>query len=338
MTPEHQSRRVITISRKKWGKSAAKTEKAIRDAIPKPDDMESINKFITSGKSFTCYDLANRFNIRMSVAKRILREAEADGKVTPYIRESGFVVYTTPSEIEKREGGAPIMVADVLAEVAASKPPEPIITEDMEAQLAAASMGVVKPSKLARKRREAGEKKERKDKRPEVVVEPLESEVEKETPPEPPKTEKKEEKPKKKPAKREEKKEETPKKKPAKREEKKEETPKKKPAKKEEKKEETPKKKPAKKEEKKEETPKKKAEPKPKKTETKKTPKKETKKKVALTDIPGVGPKTAEDLKAAGITTVAKLSKFDPVKLSEKVDGIGETSAKSMIDEAKKLA
>ena len=118
----------------------------------------------------------------MSVARKILREKEIEGIVVPYIREGGFVVYTTPSELAKREGGAPIMVADALEEIASSVPKEPVITEEMDLALAAASSDVVKPSKLARKRREAGEKKERKDLRPEVIVEPLEIVVPKREP------------------------------------------------------------------------------------------------------------------------------------------------------------
>jgi hypothetical protein len=112
----------------------------------------------------------------MSVARKVLREKESKGEVIPYIRESGFVVYTTPAEVEKRKGGVPIMISDALEEVASSVNSEPVITEEMDLALAAAGApGSVKPSKLARKRREAGEKKEsRKDTRPEVIVEPLE--------------------------------------------------------------------------------------------------------------------------------------------------------------------
>jgi len=129
---------------------------------------------LAKARSVTPYDLANRFNIRMSIARRILREKEAKGDVIPYVRESGFVVYTTPAEIQKREGGVPIMISDALAEVASSVSAEPVITEEMElALLAAGTPGAVKPSMLARKRREAGEKKARKDTRPEVIVEPL---------------------------------------------------------------------------------------------------------------------------------------------------------------------
>ncbi|MBN2228902.1 MAG: 40S ribosomal protein S25, partial [Candidatus Thorarchaeota archaeon] len=165
----------MIISKKKWGKSATKTEKTIRDAIPKAETLTGINEYLGKARSVTCYDLANRFNIRMSVARKILREKEAKGEVIPYIRESGFVVYTTPHEMEKREGGVPIMISDALEEVASSVTAEPVIDDEMEIALAAAGTpGAVKPSKLARKRREAGEKKERKDVRPEVIVEPLE--------------------------------------------------------------------------------------------------------------------------------------------------------------------
>ena len=160
----------------------------------------------------------------MSVARKILREKEVEGIVVPYIREGGFVVYTTPSELEKREGGAPIMVADALEEIASSVPKQPVITGEMDVELAAASNpDLVKPSKLARKRREAGVKKERKDTRPEVIVEPLDT-------PEPqpePAAEVKEKAPKKKPAKKTAEKKAAPKKKAAEKA-----APKKKPAKK----------------------------------------------------------------------------------------------------------
>lgn len=65
--------------------------------------------------------------------------------------------------------------------------------------------------------------------------------------------------------------------------------------------------------------------------------KKSASKKVSLIDIPGVGDKTAELLRAAGFKTVASLSKAEPAKLMKKVDGIGEVMAARIIDEAKKL-
>ncbi|MHA2069507.1 MAG: hypothetical protein ACXABY_34525 [Candidatus Thorarchaeota archaeon] len=171
------------MSRKKWGKTAAKTERIIRDAVLKPDVESSINEYLEKTRSVTQFDLANRFGVRMSVARRILRQKESDGVLVPYIREGGLEVYTTPEELEKRESDTPIMIADALEEVASSVPKAKVITKEMDAELIAASGAgsVIKPSRLARQRREAGEKKEEKSKPklPEVIVEPL---AEEETP------------------------------------------------------------------------------------------------------------------------------------------------------------
>ncbi|MHA1635231.1 MAG: hypothetical protein ACTSUZ_11815, partial [Candidatus Thorarchaeota archaeon] len=151
----------------------------MRDAVPKPEVLSGIDEYLGKSRSVTCYDLANRFNIRMSVARKLLREKEAKGELVPYIREGGFIVYTTPSEMEKRESGAPIMTAAVFEKVASSVTAKPVITEEMdEALLAAGTPGAVKPSKLARQRRERGDRKERKDERPEVIVEPFEAKPE----------------------------------------------------------------------------------------------------------------------------------------------------------------
>jgi len=166
------------LSRKKWGKTAARREKIIREAIPKPDTTEEIDAYISKARSVTVYELAHRFGIRLSTARKILREKEAQGVVVPYVREGGFVAYTTPDELKRKEVDFPVILSDVLETVASSIPSEPVITEEIEAGLAMAAaeaMQAVKPSKLLRRRREAGERKEKaRDKRPEVVVEPLE--------------------------------------------------------------------------------------------------------------------------------------------------------------------
>ncbi len=243
------------MSRKKWGKSTTKTERIIRDAVPKPETIEEINEYLAKARSVTAYDLAKRFGIRISVAKRILREKEQAGVIIPYIRESGFAVYTTPSAMEDRKAECPIMISDVLEEIASTVPETPVIDEEMEEALAAASIiGIEKPSKAARRRRAAGAKKERKDTRPEVVVEPIEAPEEAEEKPKKKATKKKteeaEEKPKKKATKKKtEEAEEKPKKKATKKKtEEAEEKPKKKATKKKtEEAEEKPKKKATKK-------------------------------------------------------------------------------------------
>ena len=117
----------------------------------------------------------------MSVARSILRAKEADGTLVPYVREGGFEAYTTPADLEKTETERPIMIADALEKVASSVPKKAVITQEMDAQLVAASavegVGIVKPGRIARQRREVGVKKEKsRPKLPEVVVEPLEAE------------------------------------------------------------------------------------------------------------------------------------------------------------------
>ncbi|MCK4484684.1 MAG: 40S ribosomal protein S25, partial [Candidatus Thorarchaeota archaeon] len=165
----------MAISRKKWGRTATKTEKIVRDAVPKPETIGEIDEYVKKAKSVTSYDLAKRFNIRMSIARRILKDKETEGVIVPYIHESGFVIYTTPAEIEKRDGGKPIMIVDVLEEIASSVPKRPVIAKEMDIALGAASSAEsAKPGKLARQRRALDDRKEKeKARQPEIVVEPL---------------------------------------------------------------------------------------------------------------------------------------------------------------------
>ncbi|MFX0046455.1 MAG: hypothetical protein ACFE8Z_11450 [Candidatus Hermodarchaeota archaeon] len=295
---------MIAISRKRWGKRAEKTEKILRDAVLKSDVKSSIDEYLAKSRSVTQYELASRFNIRMSVARSILRTKEAEGILVPYVREGGFEAYTTPADLEKTETERPIMIADALEEVASSVPKTAVITEEMDAQLVAASavegVGVMKPGRIARQRREVGAKKEKaRPKLPEVVVEPLE--VEPPAPQEPTVEPKEEKKPKR-----------VSKKKPAK-EPKPKKTVKKKAAAKEEKPKRVTKRKPAEKAE-----PKKAAEKKPaKKAEPKKTvkkkaaakeekPKRVTKKKPAEKAKPKKTTKKAPAKKAAPKKTTKK--------------------------------
>ncbi len=166
------------MSKKKWGKTAVKTERIIRDAVPKPETTAEIDKYLTKVRSVTAYELANKFGIRLSLARQILRQKERDNLLVPYLREGGLVAYTTPAEMQADRQERRIRISEVLEEVASSAAPSSIITEEMDLALAAASVESMKPSKLARQRREFGEKKERaKARRPEVVVEPLEEET-----------------------------------------------------------------------------------------------------------------------------------------------------------------
>lgn len=152
----------------------------MREAVPKPETLQEVDDYLKKVRSTTVFDVANRFNIRMSVARSILAEREANGSLVPYVRDGGFVAYSTPAEMEKRQSGRAVLIADALEEVASSVTHESLMTDQVETALAAAaSMAVVKPGKIARQRREFGERKEKtRDRRPEVLVQPLEGEGE----------------------------------------------------------------------------------------------------------------------------------------------------------------
>ena len=143
--------------------------------MPKPETIGEIDEYVKKAKSVTSYDLAKRFNIRMSIARKILKDKETEGVIVPYIHESGFVVYTTPAEIEKRDGGKPIMIVDVLEEIASSVPKRPVIAKEMDIAPGAASVAEsTKPVKLARQRRTLDDRKDKeKARQPEIIVEPL---------------------------------------------------------------------------------------------------------------------------------------------------------------------
>ncbi len=144
--------------------------------MPKPETIGEIDEYVKKAKSITSYDLAKRFNIRMSIARKILKDKEREGLIVPYIHESGFVVYTTPAEIEKRDGGKPIMIVDVLEEIASSVPKRSVIAKETDiAPSAASAAESAKPGKLARQRRALDDRKEKeKARQPEIIVEPLE--------------------------------------------------------------------------------------------------------------------------------------------------------------------
>jgi large subunit ribosomal protein L32e len=60
-------------------------------------------------------------------------------------------------------------------------------------------------------------------------------------------------------------------------------------------------------------------------------------KKPELKDLPGVGPKLEDKLRAAGIKTVLKMSRAQADKLAEKVEGLSESGAAKLIEAAQGL-
>lgn len=246
---------MLTISKKKWGRSTAKKERVVRDAIPKDDTASDIKSYVLNAKSVTPYDLASKFNIRMSVAKKMLKEYADDGEIVPFIHEGGVSVYTTPEEMEK-QGQEPSPQIEVVASTIKNVP---LMNDEMESAIDVAAEDVpVKPGRAARKKREEREKKAKKKPKPKPeAVEEVEEE---------------------------------------------------------------PKKKPEKK-------------AKPKKKE-KKAPERPD---LKVTEISGIGPKTADSLTNAGFDNVRAISEADPDELADKVDGVGSKGAADMVYEAKKM-
>jgi len=85
-------------SKKQQGKAAQKTqtkayEKRIGGIdIPKVSNEKLINE-LKEAKAVTPYTLASKYNLRMSVAKRILRELVKQGIVQPITGNSRLRVY-----------------------------------------------------------------------------------------------------------------------------------------------------------------------------------------------------------------------------------------------------
>ncbi|TFF94554.1 hypothetical protein EU546_04715, partial [Candidatus Thorarchaeota archaeon] len=80
----------------------------------------------------------------------------------------------------------------------------------------------------------------------------------------------------------------------------------------------------------------KKKEPKPKKVEPAK-PTKPLAADIPLEALPGVGAKTRESLVKTGYKSVSTIAEADPAKVADKVDGVGEATAKKMIAAAKAM-
>lgn len=53
-----------------------------------------------------------------------------------------------------------------------------------------------------------------------------------------------------------------------------------------------------------------------------------------FTDLPGIGPKTAKNLRNAGYSSLSKIAEANPSRLAFKVDGVGETTARRIINAA----
>ena len=69
-----------------------------RDLFPDEDTKKKIDEELTKAKGLTPAYLADKFNIRVSTAKKILREAEENKIIERIISSRRTVVYSTVSK------------------------------------------------------------------------------------------------------------------------------------------------------------------------------------------------------------------------------------------------
>ncbi len=83
-------------AKKKWGASQKARERIIRDAIVEPETMSEINKYLEKAKIVTLSDVATRFNVRISIVKKIISQLEREGKLVPIVSSNLIKAYTKP--------------------------------------------------------------------------------------------------------------------------------------------------------------------------------------------------------------------------------------------------
>ncbi len=84
--------------------SAEKAEKIIREIEVKPSVLEQIKKEVQRSKVVTPQSLALKYNIRVSVARRLLREFEKEGLVVYIDGNSKIRIYRGTKAKAPKEG------------------------------------------------------------------------------------------------------------------------------------------------------------------------------------------------------------------------------------------
>ncbi len=84
--------------------SAEKAEKIIREIEVKPSILEQIKKDVQRSKVVTPQSLAMKYNIRVSVARKLLRKFEEEGLVTYVDGNSRIRIYRGTKAKPPKEG------------------------------------------------------------------------------------------------------------------------------------------------------------------------------------------------------------------------------------------
>ncbi len=84
--------------------STEKSEKIIRDIEVKPSTLDQIKKEVQRSKVVTPQSLALKYNIRVSVARRLLRQFEKEGLVIYVGGNSRIRIYRGARSKTPKEG------------------------------------------------------------------------------------------------------------------------------------------------------------------------------------------------------------------------------------------
>ncbi len=84
--------------------NAEKAEKIVRDIEIKPSIFEQIKKEVQRSKVVTPQSLALKYNIRVSIAKRLLRQFEKEGLVIYINGNSRVRIYRRARSKTPKEG------------------------------------------------------------------------------------------------------------------------------------------------------------------------------------------------------------------------------------------
>jgi len=84
--------------------SAEKAEKIVREIEIKPSILDNIKRDVQRSKAVTPQSLALKYNIRVSLARKLLRRFEKDGLVIYVDGNSRVRIYRGTKSKVKREG------------------------------------------------------------------------------------------------------------------------------------------------------------------------------------------------------------------------------------------
>lgn len=84
--------------------SAEKAEKIVREVEVRPSNLDQIKKDVQRSSVITPQSLALKYNIRVSVAKRLLRQFEKDGLVVYVDGNSRIRIYRGTKAKSSKEG------------------------------------------------------------------------------------------------------------------------------------------------------------------------------------------------------------------------------------------